>query len=38
MGKDMKELETRLSQWEGVSKECRLELNLEKTVMVKLEK
>jgi hypothetical protein len=30
------ELETRLSHWEKVSKEYRLEINLVKTVMLKL--
>jgi hypothetical protein len=32
----MKELETRLSHWEGVSKEYRFKINLEKTIMLKL--
>jgi hypothetical protein len=35
-GEDVKELETRLNQWERVSKEYGLEINLEKTVMLKL--
>jgi hypothetical protein len=35
-GEDVKVLEKSLSHWERVSKEYRLEINLEKTVMLKL--
>jgi hypothetical protein len=37
-GEDVKELETRLTHWESVSKEYTLEINPEKTLMLKLEK
>jgi hypothetical protein len=33
---DVKELETGLTRWERVSKEYRLQINLGKTVMLKL--
>jgi hypothetical protein len=36
MGEDVKEFETRLSHWERVSKEYRLEIYLEKTVKLNL--
>jgi hypothetical protein len=35
-GEDVKELETRLTHWEKVSKQYELQINIEKTVMLKL--
>jgi hypothetical protein len=37
-GEDMKECETRLSRWERVGKECELQINLEKAIMLKLKR
>jgi hypothetical protein len=38
LGEDVKKLEARQFHWKRVSKEYRLEINLEKTVMLKLKK
>jgi hypothetical protein len=35
-GEDVKELEIRLSHWERVSKEYRLQINVEKTVLLEI--